>query len=137
MSPSRRAPEFHAPLTLAALVLLMVNDHLLKPALHNAVTGKLSVLAGCFLLPLFASAVLAETRGGPVERRVRVGAWATLGLFVPIKLSAGAAGAVARALEVASVPLGLGHQHITADPTDPLALPMVSLAVLYARKANA
>lgn len=40
------------PLALAAVVVLLVNDHVLKGLYGNAVTGKLSDLAGVFLLPL-------------------------------------------------------------------------------------
>ena len=50
--------EFFAPLPLLAVGLMVVNDRVLKPRLHNALTGKLSDLAVCFFLPLFVSALL-------------------------------------------------------------------------------
>ena len=45
------------PLALAALALLALNDHYLKAAYHNALTGKLSDVAGVLLLPFFLKAV--------------------------------------------------------------------------------
>ena len=57
--------EFFGPLPLAAVALLAVNDHVLKARWPGLVTGKLSDVAGCFLLPLFL--VRVERR----ERRSR------------------------------------------------------------------
>jgi hypothetical protein len=52
------------PLALAAVALLVLNDHVLKPALGGAVTGKLSDLAGLTFFPLlldvFVSAAQAR-----------------------------------------------------------------------------
>jgi hypothetical protein len=39
--------EFFAPLPLAAVALMVVNDRVLKPLFHNGVTGKLSDVAIC------------------------------------------------------------------------------------------
>ena len=49
-----RIGEFFAPLPLAAVALLVVNDTWLKPAFHNALTGKLSDVAVCFMMPAFS-----------------------------------------------------------------------------------
>ena len=43
-------------LTLAAVLLLVVNDWVLKPRFHDAVTGKLSDLAGLAFAPVLLSA---------------------------------------------------------------------------------
>ena len=43
------------PLFVASLLLLLVNDWALKSMFHNAVTGKLSDLAGLFALPYLLS----------------------------------------------------------------------------------
>jgi hypothetical protein len=48
------------PVALAALVLLVVNDHVLKSAYPGFVTGKLSDAAGLTVFPLFLHA-LVET----------------------------------------------------------------------------
>lgn len=44
------------PVFLLSVLLLLLNDWLLKPALHNALTGKLSDFAGLFAFPFFLSA---------------------------------------------------------------------------------
>src|SRR5215813_11555801 len=46
-----------SPALVGALGILLLNDHVLKPALHNWVTGKLSDFAGVFLFPMFLTAV--------------------------------------------------------------------------------
>lgn len=132
-----RAIEFFSLPPLAAVALLLINDHVFKSAFRGAVTGKLSDFAGCFFLPLFVSALLAEVTRWSWQRRVAIGAGVTFALFVPIKLFPQAALAVARAVELVSLPLGLGAQRITVDPSDLLAVPMILLAALYARKVNA
>src|SRR5690349_17196033 len=59
-----------SPGLLVALAVLVVNDWVLKPAFHNAVTGKLSDVAGVAALGLFARA-LAPRR--PVAAAVGAG----------------------------------------------------------------
>lgn len=72
----------------------------------------------------------------PLERRLRLGALVTLGIFVPVSLSRAAADFVCRAVELVAIPLGIGAQRIASDPTDLIALPMIAVALLYARKVN-
>jgi hypothetical protein len=55
--PPRPADLLLSPLLLASLALLVVNDWVLKPAFHNAVTGKLSDVAGVAALALVLRAV--------------------------------------------------------------------------------
>ena len=132
----RRASEFFSLPPLIAVGVLALNDHLLKARFHNLVTGKLSDFAGCFFLPLYLSALLAWLGPWSLRARLAIGASATALLFVPIKVSQPAADAVGHAIEVVSVPLGLGRQHIVADPTDLIALVMTGLAVWYAVWVN-
>lgn len=122
--------EFIAPLPLAAVTLLAVNDHLLKAAFHNTLTGKLSDIAGCFFLPLYVSALLALTKW-PLRARLYVGAAITTGLFASVSVSRAAADAVCRWVELVSTPLGYPHMWIASDPTDLICLPLVALAVAY------
>jgi len=136
MHSSPRAPEFFSALPLAAVALLAVNDHLLKAAFHNTLTGKLSDFAGCFFLPLFVSATLSFVTRWSLERRLWWGVAATLTIFVPVNLSRAAADLVCRAVELVSIPLGIGAQRIASDPTDLIALPMIALSLHYARKVN-
>lgn len=47
-----------SPGFLAGLLLLLANDFFFKDYFHNALTGKLSDIAGLFIFPLFISAIL-------------------------------------------------------------------------------
>jgi hypothetical protein len=51
-----------SPVYLGALAVLMVNDWLLKPSLHNELTGKLSDLAGVFAITWFGLILLPRYR---------------------------------------------------------------------------
>src|SRR5438477_6463638 len=48
------ANAFLRPATIGAAIFLLVNDHVLKVEWRGVVTGKLSDIAGVFLLPLLA-----------------------------------------------------------------------------------
>src|SRR5688572_32924538 len=50
---SRRPSRLSSPVFLGALALLLVNDFILKPTLHNWATGKLSDAAGLFAFTWF------------------------------------------------------------------------------------
>jgi hypothetical protein len=132
------AGELLHPLPLAALALLVVNDHALKAWAAGtelaAVTGKLSDVAGLLFFPLLVTAgldlalMLAARLGASVDfslRRWKLAAacGATLVLFTAIKVSPAAADAVARLLRQLGV-----SAHIVVDPTDLVALPMVGVA---------
>jgi len=116
---------------------MALNDAYLKPALHDALTGKLSDLAGCFFLPLWVSALLALGTRWTLRRRLAVGCAATALLFTLVSTSRLAAGAVCAGLEVVTAPLGLSGHRIVSDPTDLLALPLVAAAFWYGRRAGA
>jgi hypothetical protein len=128
-------PEFLAPLPLSAVALMAVNDRWLKPAFHNALTGKLSDVAICFFLPLYLSALLALVTRWSLERRVAVGASVTVLLFTALKVSQPAADLFCRLLLPVGAPLGLTAFRAVADPTDLLTLPLAGAAVLYTRAA--
>jgi threonine dehydrogenase-like Zn-dependent dehydrogenase len=122
-------PELVAPAPLAAAAVLVLNDHWGKQHFPGLVTGKLSDLAGAFVMPLFVSAVLALATRWPLRLRVIIGAASTVGLLAAVKLSSAAAAAVAGTLDLLWRPLALAPGRIVADPTDLLALPL-SLAAL-------
>ena len=67
--------------------LLIANDHVLKFVFHNAVTGKLSDFAICFLMPLLVSAVLGLITGVGARRRLWIGAAATVVIFSALEMS--------------------------------------------------
>lgn len=126
----RALAELGAAAPLGAVCLLAANDHQFKRLFHNALTGKLSDVAICFLLPLLVSAVLGLVCGWPGRRRLAVGAVVATLVFTLLELSD-----TAGALFVhATGALGLGSGPLTRDPTDLLALASVPLAVAYGRR---
>lgn len=129
-------PEFLAPLPLFAVALMAVNDRWLKPAFHNALTGKLSDVAICFFLPLYVSALLALVTRWPRVRRVAVGAAFTACLYTALKISQPAADLFCELLRPLGVPLGIRSFRAWADPTDLITLPLVWAAVRYSRAAT-
>jgi hypothetical protein len=101
------------PLALAALVLLILNDHVLKDIAPGPLTGKLSDLAGLVVLPLIilgAWELAMATLGrwlGPA-RPALIGAIAIAGAaFAAIKLSSDGA-------EIYRVGMGLARWPIDA-----------------------
>jgi hypothetical protein len=109
------------PVSVMALLLLVLNDHLLKGAglLPGWLTGKLSDFAGLVVATVLLATVLRLRSG-----RSRVVACAVVGLgFAAVKLSPGAA----RALEQS---LALVHLdwRLWCDPTDLVALVVLPLA---------
>jgi hypothetical protein len=131
--PNRRslpAGEFFHPLSILALVLLIVNDWYLKPSswAPGLITGKLSDFTGLLFFPLLVTALVdslllgAFRLGAPVDftlRRAKLaGAIAlTAMVFVLIKLSPTANQAYVDCLGF----FGL-QAHVVRDPTDLLAL---------------
>ena len=142
-TPGLPVGEAMHPLTLLAVLVLVVNDWVLKPAFHDSsalgelVTGKLSDVAGLVFAPVVLSAAIglvlalvARLGSRPAidpyltRRRLGVCIAATGLTFAAVKLSPDAADALARALS------HVGRRaSIMADRTDLLALP--SLLVAY------
>lgn len=107
------------PVWLAALVVLALNDHLLKGSglLPGAITGKLSDFAGMIVAPVLLAAVLrVRTRRGLALCCAAVGA-----VFAGINVSPAIADAWSWLMSFA-IPW-----HITVDPTDLVALPALAL----------
>jgi hypothetical protein len=129
-------PEFLAPLPLAAVALMAVNDRWLKPAFHNALTGKLSDVAICFFLPLYVSALLALVTRWRRDTRVAAGAAFTALLFTTLKVSQPAADLFCALLRPVGAPLGFSDFRAVADPTDLFTLPLVGAALLYGRASR-
>jgi hypothetical protein len=113
--PSDRIESLASPAFIAALVLLVLNDLVLKPLFHNALTGKLSDFAGLFALTIFAATVW------PRQRRLAACAIAAAFAFWKTSYSE----PLIAALNALS-PFALGR---TVDLTDLIALPMIPLAV--------
>jgi hypothetical protein len=138
------ANELLAPLPLAAMIVLVVNDWLLKPSdAPRWLVGKLSDVAGLFAFPLVATAALdlvlyALARfGANVDFTLRRWKLATTialtgGLFAAIKLFPEAAAALVRALGFV-----FGRARVEVDPTDLAALVMLAASWWYGRRTIA
>jgi len=141
--PGFPAAELLAPLPLACIVLLVVNDWVLKPAVGGVVTGKLSDVAGLAVVPLVATAALDVALIALARLGLRVDfslrPWklhaalviAFLG-FTAVKLSPAAAAVVAATLSVVT-----GGSTIVPDPTDLIALPALLVAYWHGRQVIA
>ena len=106
------------PITLTALVVLVVNDHLLKAAFPGALTGKLSDVAGLVLAPpLLASLVLLTLRRLPAGKVAGVST-GVVGIGFALTKATETGAAAASAVWSIVVPRSV----ILADPTDLLAL---------------
>ena len=115
-----------SPAAIATLLLLLVNDHVLKQAWPGVVTGKLSDFAGLVVAPLILAAVLA------VAGLVRPVEWAcaltALG-FSAVKVDDGVAALVSSWWSLTGIPTTM-----RADPTDLIALPAVLCALAVHRR---
>lgn len=94
---------------LTAVLVLAINDHIIKQAMPGVVSGKLSDLAGMIAAPTLLACVLAvRSRGGLLACHAAVGA-----VFAALKISATAA--------------GWWPWRVVVDPTDLVALPVLLL----------
>jgi hypothetical protein len=120
--------------------VLVVNDWALKPRFHDAVTGKLSDLAGLAFAPVLLSAAIglalhAATRlGARVDpslsrRRLILCCAATAAGFALVKVCPEVAGVVARLIHHATG----HHAEFYPDLTDLFALPCVLVALWIGR----
>lgn len=120
------------PIVLVALVVLIVNDQVLKAAWPGFVTGKLSDVAGLVVAPVALQAAtevgLAAVRRweGPA-RRVLSGAIALVGVgFVAIQLWPPAVELYRIALGTAQWPFRAAVAALTGEPVPTVALVAVT-----------
>lgn len=120
------------PVALAAVVVLVVNDWVLKPRFHGAVTGKLSDVAGLAFAPVLLSAVIglvlhvARARDPSLtHRRLVACCVATAAGFAAVKLCAPIREALAALIG--------HHAEFYPDLTDLLALPAVLVSYWIGR----
>nr|WP_157554078.1 hypothetical protein [Herbidospora sakaeratensis] len=102
------------PLTVLALVVLVVNDHVLKHAWPGFVTGKLSDVAGLILFPALLDLVVGRAKFSIAVTGVA---------FTLVKTTATGAWLASEAWTAL-----WGPSRVLADPTDLLALPALGLA---------
>ncbi len=117
-SPLRPERALLTPLWVGSLVLLVINDHLLKGAgvLPGVLTGKLSDFAGLIVAPVLLAALLrVRTREHLLACHVATGL-----VFAGIQLSIPFADLWSGLMGTIGFPWV-----ITSDPTDLIALPML------------
>ncbi len=124
------------PVALAAVILLVVNDWVLKPRFHDSVTGKLSDVAGLAFAPVLLSAIIGlllhvlarlGVRVDPsLSRRRLIACCAATAIgFALVKLCPSVAGVVARLIG--------HHASFYPDLTDLYALPCVLVSYWIGR----
>jgi hypothetical protein len=117
------------PLSITAIVLLGVNDHLLKGLFPGVVTGKLSDVAGLAFFPLLVALGLSPLLRSPSRALAGslliTGAWFSAVKTIPI------AAAVTEGLLSP-----LFTWRIVVDPTDLVALPALGVALVAWRGAE-
>ena len=107
------------PVAVGALIVLVVNDHVLKEAFGSAITGKLSDIAGAIFVPLLVAVVLERY----VARSIEIGMAITAIVLGAINLIPAADGLFEACLGV----LWPGSTN-TLDPTDLVAIPAVGVS---------
>src|SRR5690349_7269109 len=124
------------PVAVLAVVVLVINDHVLKSTFPGLVTGKLSDVAGLVFFPLLLASVvelaaLARRRTPPNRRRLVVGSIVATGLmFVVVKTTVVGSMAFGWSLGVAQWLAGAGPLRgvapmpaaVAVDPGDLVAL---------------
>jgi hypothetical protein len=117
------------PVTVTALALLVINDHLLKSAWPGWVTGKLSDAAGMVLAPPLLAALAGLIAPRSPFRRVAAAAIVTVGCgFTLVKLWGYGAELASAAWSLITPSL------VRADASDLLALPFLGLSWWTARR---
>lgn len=120
------------PMTLVALVLLVVNDHVGKRAHPGMVTGKLSDVGGLVVAPPLLAMVMVllvpRLRG---QTAAVVAVVATGAGFATVQLSPTVAEVASQAWSVVA-----GPSRLYADPTDLIALPALAVAWWAWRRAR-
>ncbi len=109
------------PLSLFSIIILLVNDHILKVVVPSPLTGKLSDFAGLFFFPFLLAGLLewvGERLGFTPRRMAGLAFWITVVWFAGIKTTPWL-----NALTADFAELLLGHPtFIVLDPTDLISL---------------
>ncbi|WP_157978453.1 beta propeller repeat protein [Nocardia aurea] len=111
------------PVTVVAVVVLLLNDHLLKQAHPGFVTGKLSDVAGLVVAPPLLALLFLGRADLPAT--LLTGA-----LFTLVKTAETGAEAASHLWTLVA-----GPSRVLADPTDLLALPALALAWWVRRRS--
>ncbi len=130
-------PFISHPLTIATLILLIINDNYLKQMYGNAITGKISDFCGLYFFPLFLLAsvtiiiriVRSKNNYEPSWPHLLIIIIITYSFFAGIQLSEH----LARFYESLLHPLGFPAK-VTRDLTDLIAF--ISIVPLYIFNRN-
>ena len=138
------------PVSLGAIALLVINDHVLKQLAPGVITGKLSDFAGLVFFPLLLAAAAEHARIRRGTQTVLVAALATAAVFAAIKVCAPAAEAYRVGLAALQWPFRAVRAVLTgeamprlarvahvADRTDLVALVALAVPITLARRASA
>ncbi len=133
------------PITLAALAVLVVNDHVLKAWWPGVITGKLSDVAGMILAPVVLAALVERITG----RRAPWGCVVAVAIvFALTKTWAPATRAYEVFFETLRAPMRFVLVHVFArpafserivlvrDPTDLVAIPFGAIAAAIVSAAS-
>ncbi|MFF5177469.1 hypothetical protein ACFY2Q_05520 [Micromonospora sp. NPDC000316] len=120
------------PVTLLALVVLVVNDHVLKVAFPGWVTGKLSDVAGLVLAPPLVAVLVTLLVPRLPGRVAALVGLATVGVGFAVLKSSGYAAELASSAWTALA----GPSLVRADWTDLLTLPALGLSGWTWRRAR-
>ncbi len=116
----RKIPFFLHPWPLLAVMILALNDHILKTRFPGFITGKLSDFVGLFYFPIFLAAIIVLLTGQRFSRRLTLGMIVCADvLLISVKLSP-----VLAAFVDSIFGRYLFTTHLVADPTDLAALIM-------------
>ena len=78
-----------SPWALVSVAIILINDHVLKDAFGNTLTGKLSDIAGVFLFPLLLLSILEVLRRSLVGRAAIAWSISVTGIgFAAVKMVA-------------------------------------------------
>jgi hypothetical protein len=139
------------PMAIAAVVVLLVNDHLLKAHFQGIVTGKLSDFAGLVFFPLLLLTLvdavwrLARGRSGLTQPALFLCVVVTGLVFIAIKTTDFGADAFRRVWATLQWParafaahrlVPIGRVNLVKDATDLAALPMLLVAYWVGRRVE-
>jgi hypothetical protein len=137
------------PIAIAAMALLVVNDHVLKAAYPGVLTGKLSDVAGMIFFPLLLAAACEQLGVRRGMTTIVVAACATALVFAAIKLSANAGELYRVGLALAQWPVravraliagsslpSVGRTRLVPDPTDLIAIVALAIPLALARRLD-
>jgi hypothetical protein len=126
-APSRGLRALAHPVTIGAVALLVLNDHVLKGWTPGPLTGKLSDIAGLFFFPILATFLLGRLSRRWPARTVALAAFTLCAAgFALLKAHTGINSTVR---ELAASALGM-HLQLALDPSDLWALLVMPPAFL-------